>query len=415
MPLRTHGRPLLLAALALFIPHAAAAQKPGAPAVRQLTTPASPASGQPNLFAGPKGRVYLSWVDRLEGKRFALRFSVREGGGWSRPLTIAEGANWFVNWADFPSVVALPDGSLAAHWLARNGTGVYSYDVKVSRSFDGGRTWAEPFTPHRDGTQTEHGFVSMFPAPGRRLGAVWLDGREMKQSGGSGGGHDAHGHGSMTLRYAAVSRDGSLSSESLLDARVCECCQTSAAMTSEGPLVVYRDRSDKEVRDIYYTRLTPSGRWSEPRAVHSDGWQIDGCPVNGPSVAAHGKQVAVAWFTMAGGSPHVRVAFSTDAGAAFGPPVDADDGDAIGRADVLVLEDGAAVVCWLERTKDGAEVRARRVRPDGARGPSVTVAASGASRSSGFPQMAPHGGRLVFAWTSPQGVITAEAEVPPAR
>ncbi|HLM54532.1 MAG TPA: hypothetical protein VK422_00290, partial [Pyrinomonadaceae bacterium] len=245
-------------------------------------------------------------------------------------------------------------------------------------------------------------------------GAVWLDGREMKQSAGDGHG-EGHGHGSMTLRYAAVSRDGRLTSEQLLDARVCECCQTSTATTAEGTLVVYRDRSDKEVRDIYYTRLSRDGRWSEPRAVHADGWRLEGCPVNGPSVAARGRRAAVAWFTIADGSPRVRLAFSNDAGATFGPPAEAGDGDPIGRADVLLLEDGSAVVCWLERTKEGAEVRARRVRPDGTRGPSVTVAAPGASRSSGFPQMALDRGRLLFAWTSPQGVMTADADVPPAR
>ncbi|HEV2862557.1 MAG TPA: sialidase family protein [Pyrinomonadaceae bacterium] len=407
---RTEASLLVAAAFALFISNAAA-QTPKPAAVRGLPSPAAAASGQPSLFAGPRGRVYLSWVERLAGKRFALRFSAREGAGWSPARTVAEGENWFVNWADFPSVVALPDGSLAAHWLVRRGAGVYSYDVKVSRSFDGGLTWAEPLTPHRDGTESEHGFVSMFPAPGPLLGAVWLDGREMKQP--EGGGHgEGHAHGSMTLRYAAVARDGRLTSEQLLDARVCECCQTSAATTSEGTLVVYRDRSDKEVRDIYYTRLTRDGRWSEPRAVHADGWRLDGCPVNGPSVAARGRHAAVAWFTMADGSPRVRVAFSKDAGATFGPPVGADDGDPLGRADVLVLEDGSAVVCWLERTKDGAEVRARRLRPDGTRGPSLTVAAPGASRSSGFPQMAPDRGRLLFAWTSPQGVMTAEADVP---
>lgn len=376
--------------------------------VRELPTPAARESGQPNLTTGPDGRVYLSWLERVEGRRFALRFAVREGAGWSAPRTVSEGDNWVVNWANFPSFAALPDGSLAAHWLARSaGGGAYASDVRVARSFDGGKTWGTPVTPHRDGTPTEHGFVSMFPAEGNALGAVWLDGREMKQAEGVHG----HGHGEMTLRYAAIGAGGQLSAEALVDARVCECCQTAAAETSEGVVVVYRDRSAGELRDISIVRLA-GGKWSEPRTVHEDGWRLDGCPVNGPSVAAAGARVAVAWFTMAGDSPHLRLAFSDDAGRTFKAPVEVGDGDPVGRVSVLMLADGSALVCWIERTKGGAEVRARRVRPGAPPEPSVTVAPSGATRSSGFPRVARSGRQITFAWTSPAGVKTAEMDAP---
>jgi hypothetical protein len=200
---------------------------------RELQSPTAPGSGQPNSAVSPDGRVHLSWIERLGEGRFSLRFSTMEKGGWSAPRTIAEGANWFVNWADFPSMVALPDGSLAAHWLVKSGTGTYAYDINISRSFDGGKTWGKPFVPHRDGTQTEHGFVTMFAARDGSLAAVWLDGREMK-------GHETgHGHGNMTLRYVKIKRDGALADEAVLDAKVCECCQTSAAMTGDGPAIVH--------------------------------------------------------------------------------------------------------------------------------------------------------------------------------
>lgn len=390
---------------------------------RLIPTPTEAGSGQSNLAVGEDGRVYLSWIERLGKGRFALRFSVLESGGWSSPRTIAEGENWFINWADFPSLAALPDGSLAAHWLVKSGPATYAYDVYISRSFDGGKTWSKPFTPHRDGTQTEHGFVSMFPSVDGRLSAVWLDGREMKMNSkenGEGGAKehaDDHGHGQMTLRYATVRREGSafkIENEAKLDGRVCECCQTSAAVTSEGPIVAYRDRSEDEVRDIGVVRLR-DGRWTEPKIVHADNWKINACPVNGPFIVADGRRVALAWFTLGDEDrPQVRVAFSKDAGASFSAPVNVDEGDPVGRVAAMLLEDGSAFVLWLERTKTGAELRARRVRADGSRDPSIIVAPSGAARSSGFPRMARTRGRIIFSWTGAR-VLTAEMPLPATK
>lgn len=376
--------------------------------VRELSSPAGTGSGQPNLAVSPDGRVYLSWIERLGEGRFSFRFTTLEKDGWSTPRVIAEGSNWFVNWADFPSMVALPDGSLAAHWLVKSGQGAYEYDVTISRSFDGGKTWGKPFIPHRDGAKAEHGFVSLFAAKDGSLAAVWLDGREMKPAE---GGHD-HDKGNMTLRYVKIKRDGALVDDAALDTRVCECCQTSAAMTAEGPVVVYRDRSEaeKEIRDISIVRLK-GGEWSAPRPVFQDGWQLNGCPVNGPAVAAAGRRVAVAWFTGADKTSRVKLAFSNDAGETFGQPVAVDDGNPAGRVDVLLLDDGSAMVCWLEKLSEGGAVRVRRVRPDGRLGEAITVAPSGTARSNGFPQMARAARELVFAWKGDR-VLTAALALP---
>lgn len=376
--------------------------------VRELPSPAGIGSGQPNLAVGPDGRVYLSWLERLGEGHFALRFAVKETDGWSAPRSIAEGSNWFVNWADFPSMIALPDGSLAAHWLVKNGPGTYAYDVHISRSDDGGESWSRPLVPHRDGTASEHGFVSLFTAEGGSLAAVWLDGRETRpDTVESDHEHDA---GNMTLRFARIEGQGTLHDEALLDARTCDCCQTSAALTAEGPVVVYRDRSDGEVRDISIVRQN-KGQWSEPRTVFEDNWVFHGCPVNGPSVAASGRRVAVSWFTAVNDVPRVKLAFSGDAGASFGEPIIVDDGKPLGRVESLLLDDGSALVCWLEMQSTGSEVRVRRIGPDGKRESAITVTPTGSARSNGFPQMVSTGGTLVLAWTQDR-VRTAEMPLP---
>jgi hypothetical protein len=361
--------------------------------IQEMDSPAGAASGEPNLFAGSDGRVYLTWIEKKGENTHALRFAVRKGNGWSAPATIIEAENLMVNWADFPSLVALPDGTLVAQWLVKSSPEGHAYDVHIARSSDGGKSWSKPLAPHRDGTKTEHGFVSMLPSASGRTFAVWLDGRNFK-----GDSHSATNE--MTLRYASLDTKGQPSEEAVLDSRVCDCCQTSAAMTSEGPLVAYRDRSDKEVRDISIVRLL-KGRWTEPRTLHADGWEIHGCPVNGPAVAADGRRVAIAWFTGAKDVPRVKVIFSTDAGQTFGQPIQVDEGHPAGRVDVEVLGDGSALVTWLENTANGGEIKIRRVRPDGVPEEAKTLSISSVARASGFPRAVRAGSEVVFAWTQP--------------
>ena len=237
-------------------------------AIRASNSPTDGDSREPELSATQDGRIILSWVEKIGDKKYALRIATLDGKGWGESRTVAEGENWFINWADFPSVIALKDGSLAAHWLVKSGSSTYAYNVNISRSTDGGRTWSKSIVPHRDNTQTEHGFVSLIPLSDGRLGAIWLDGRNMK--GMKEGDDHAPAAQSMTLRYAAIDAQGRISDEAQLDDRICECCQTSAAITPEGAIAVYRDRSQSEVRDIYVAKRSARhlfGQTTEQRGL----------------------------------------------------------------------------------------------------------------------------------------------------
>ena len=366
-------------------------------AIQELNSPAGAASGGANLYTGADGRVYLTWIEKKGEKAYAVRFAVRDKNSWSEPRTVIEAENLLANWADFPSMIALKDGTLVAQWLLKSSPDGHASDVNIARSTDGGKSWGKPITPHRDNTKTEHGFVSMLADAGGQTFMIWLDGRNF-----AGDSHAGHGSSlkEMMLRYASLDAKGQSSKEVIVDPRVCECCQTSAAMTAEGPIVVYRDRSDKEVRDISFVRFI-KGRWTQPRTLHADNWEINGCPVNGPSVSADGRKVAVAWFTSAKDVPRVKVVFSSDAGQTFGEPVQADEGRPAGRVDVEALGDGSALVTWLENTANGGEIKVRRVRPDGSRDEAKTLSVSSVARASGFPRSARSGSEVIFAWTQP--------------
>jgi len=237
------------------------------------------------------------------------------------------------------------------------------------------QTWSKPFLLNRDGRDGEHGFVSLVPLAQGGVGATWLDGRNAE---------------AMSLRYATVSARGVVANEIEVDSRACDCCSTGMAMTAGGPLIVYRDRSDDEIRDIAYVR--PGAK---PRTVHADGWKITGCPVNGPQADAIGKTAAVAWFTSANDQPRVYVAFSED----FEHAIRVDEGKPAGRVDVVLLDANRALVSWLEEN----EVRARTIRRDGTPGASTKIGDAGAARASGFPRIARLGRDVYFAWTRMDG------------
>jgi len=344
-------------------------------------------------LSGGNGDLILSWLVAEENGT-TLQFSRYLQGQWSPARTVVENVNMFANWADLPSVVPLGDDRLAAHWLVQRPHNVYSYDIAVAQSSDGGQSWSTVFAPHNDGTPTEHGFVSMFPHESK-VGLVWLDGRKMASEHNP----DDPAATGMTLRAAFSDEDRSLHGEQLIDDFVCDCCQTDVALAMSGPVAVYRNRTTAEVRDISVTRYVDGG-WQPGRTIAADEWTFAACPVNGPSIVADGRFVAVAWFTAANG-PVVRVSTSTDNGETFSAPTNVIDGDTLGRVGITLLDGGDLAVSWLRTGDSGsAEVLVRRVGRNGSLGPIVTVAAKAAGFS--VPQMIRMQDTLIFAWTESQ-------------
>ena len=358
-------------------------------AVEPLPSPAGADSSAPQLTVSGD-RAVLSWMERA-GRRATLKLVERTSSGWSEPRSVTSGDHLIVNAADVPSVRAMADGTLAAHWTEENGPDPEASTLRLSWSKDGGRTWSPPTSPYRDRTQSQHGFASLFQTPGGGLGVVWLDGRAIETA-------TSPQAENMSLRAAAYGRDGKQLSEVAIDRRVCECCSTAVATSMEGPIVAFRNRSDSEVRDIYVSRLA-AGRWSAPVAVHNDGWKIDACPVNGPAISARNRLVIVAWFTAEKDAGRAFMAFSRDAGRTFGAPVRVDDASALGHVGVELLKDGSAAVSWIEFVNERSQYRVRRIEQGGARSAPVTVAGTGESRVAGAPRIVQDRDELLFAWT----------------
>lgn len=368
--------------------------------VSSWVLPSPEGAAQANLSVAPDGDLLLSWIERREAGGHRLAFARHDAStGWSTPHTIAEGDDWFVNWADFPALQALADGSLWAHVLVKNGDAPYAYDVRLQASRDGGRTWAPAPAVHEDGTPTEHGFATLWAQPGGGLGIAWLDGRHT-----GAGGHAEHGAGgAMTLRAAQFTTKGK-QAETELDASTCDCCQTDSAVLGNTVLLAYRDRAEGEIRDIAVARFA-DGAWQTPARVHADEWMMPACPVNGPAIAARDGQAWVAWYTAAGGQPRLRLAHSTDGGRTFAAPRELAAGPAQqGRVDVAA--DGAGVwTSWVEETGGRQSLWLARHGHDlvGEHFRMKVADIVGRGRATGFPRLQVRNGEAWLAWTEVAG------------
>ena len=385
---------LLSLSITMFL--VACTPEKGKSGLQEFQIPVSQNSSLPYLVKGGDGSLYFSWVEKKDSSWVELKYSKLENGNWSQPKLIAKGNDWFVNWADYPMVAIDSEGNMMAHFLAKSSVGTYSYDVNIVRKKSGEDQWSEPIIPHKDGTPTEHGFATMLPKENGNFQIFWLDGRNT-----GGGDHRSHNGGAMTIRTAVMNMDGNLTEEAELDNRVCDCCQTTGANTNSGPVILYRDRSEMEIRDLSIVRKV-NQIWTESAPVFLDNWNIEGCPVNGPRADAIGNNLGIAWYTASNNQPKVKVIFSEDGGVTFNQQILIDESSPLGRVDMAMIVENQGLVTWLATTDSKSVIYGKVVNADGSMKESFIISETKESRASGFPQLAIHDGYAYFAWTMPE-------------
>ena len=379
-------------------------------------------AAQPSVVADPaRQRFVLSWQERdSEGCAILRTATLGRDGALGERRDVARGCDWFVNWADFPSVAIADNGDWWTWYLQKSAPSTYAYDIRLLRSEDEGRSWSAPITPHDDRTPTEHGFVSMVPMSGDRMLLAWLDGRNTLAPAPDGA-HDAHGddhaapsdghahaQGPMSLRSAEVGRDFVLRHPHEVDDRVCDCCPTDLVRRGDGAVLVYRNRSEDEIRDVYAANYA-HGRWTHVAPVRVDGWRIAGCPVNGPALAASGDRVASLWPTMAG----LRMSVKAASVGASDPAIVLESGEGVlGRPDLAPWREQEWLATWLGSGADGGHALRVAVL-DPALTPTTTqdVAALPPGRGTGMPRVASLGDVAVLVWTEPKGTEGPDARV----
>ena len=364
-------------------------------AIIEIKNPSLINSSLPRLFSNGED-LLMSWIQNKDSIA-SLKYSKFNGINWTAPTEIISGSDWFVNWADFPAI-ADNNGSILTNILKKSAEGTYTYDIHLQLYSKQKNTWKNNILLNQDGIKSEHGFVSMLPYNNDSFFVTWLDGRTLVGV--------PKENEQMTLRAAFIDAEGEISNDILLDDKTCECCNTAATMTANGPVVAYRDRSDTEIRDISIVRFV-NGNWTAPKNVYQDHWEIPGCPVNGPAIDSFNDAVALAWFTAENDNPRIQVSFSENQGETFGLQYRVDNGNAIGRVDVVMIDQNNAVVSWMEPDGIDTLIQILKVSSNGEKNMPITITKTRSERSSGFPQLEVVGDKLYVAWTSLEDKIPA--------
>ena len=355
-----------------------------------IKTPAG--SMSPHLSTSKSNITILNWLEPTDdGHR--IQFS-KYDSGWAKPSTVTNGNDWFINWADFPSVINFNQNEYAAHWLKKSGESTYAYDAYISISKNNGKSWSQPIKAHEDETQTEHGFLSFYEHK-NELGFIYLDGRKMANKA-----TNDKSHSSMSLRSGSIDSNSKLNNTQNIDGLVCECCQTDITVTDRGPIGVYRDRSEEEYRDIYITKLENES-WTEGKPLHLDNWKINGCPVNGPVIAGNNNEITVAWYTRSGGKSNIKIAKSFDYGETFNEPLLIGTNETVGHISMTTDNKRNTWLLWQKTAKKGlVELVLTKIEPDSNQIMHKIIEEAGKSPRFSFPQIARNGETIILAYTT---------------
>ena len=359
---------------------------------KDISIETPPGSMSPHLSTSKSNITILNWLEPTdEGHR--IQFS-RYDSAWTNPSSVIQGDDWFINWADFPSVINFNENEYAAHWLKKSGKSTYAYDAYISISNDDGKSWSQPIKAHDDKTQTEHGFLSFYEHE-NELGFIYLDGRKMAND----ATHDKS-HSSMSLRSGTIDKNLRLIDTQSIDGLVCECCQTDITITDKGPIGVYRDRSEEETRDIFITKLE-DGVWGKGKPLHLDNWKINGCPVNGPVITGNNNDITVAWYTRAGGRSNIKIAKSTDYGETFGNPILLGTNETVGHISMTNDAKGNSWLLWQRSANKGSvELILTKIESESNEIMHKVIEEAGKTPRFSFPQITRNNDQIILAYST---------------
>ena len=354
---------------------------------------AEPALGASAAFA-PDGRL---WVVTAHDGHVWLRHSDDFGKTLSRPVAVnAEAEAISAEGENRPKIALGPQGEIYVSWthpLPKPWTGF----IRFARSLDGGKHFSAPITVHHDRERITHRFGALVVDAAGNVFVAWIDKRDLAAAKAAG-----KAYAGAAVYYAwSTDRGKHFEPERKLADHSCECCRIAVAPTPDGGIgVFWRSVFGDNIRDhshavVHYGQPAPTVR----RATFT-GWQIAGCPHQGPGLAvtADGHADGV-WFSAKDGKPTIW--YGTLDPGHEPKHLQKMAGSGAAHADVAVA--GKIVwVVWNQFAPEGTDL-VGRVSHDGGASfgkPQILATAHGAA---GSPQLLRFRDRTYVAWNTGEG------------
>ncbi|HEX8281959.1 MAG TPA: sialidase family protein [Pyrinomonadaceae bacterium] len=387
-------------------------------------------AAEPAVATAEGGAVYVAWVGHGAGREadvWLARFD-REGRRENDPARVNPSAGGASAWrGDPPQVAVADDGTVYVSWTARAAETGHATTLYLSASRDGGRSFDPPVKVNDDAGACVHGMHSLAVGRGGRVYLAWLDERNVvrhdahKNHGGAAKGGDSSGakkasagvHGEQNREvFFAASADGgrTFSPNRRVASEACPCCKTALAVSPDGRVHLgWRQVLPGDFRHIAVASSADGGAtFGAAVVVSDDRWELRGCPVSGPALAAgDGGSLRVLWYTAGeAGRPGLYSSESDDGGRTFAPRRLVKDGNL--RGTPMLLGDGRgglfAVFEGAGESGSNGLWRARLGEAGGDAGGASPVA-GGESAAAAF-----RAGRLNVAYVAQGGVWLAGAD-----
>jgi hypothetical protein len=367
-------------------------------ATLRLAVPAAANSGASLAASGSS--VVVTWSARTDaGTDVYASFSADAGASFGPPVRVNDvPGDARVSGEQAPRV-AIGRGVRVVWVSRRDGAAT----IRTASTRPGEQAFSPAATVHATGLRGARGWPSLAVDADGTAHVVWLDGR---------GDPPAPAGGSPTPRKAnrqdifqSVRRPDGTGDEVRLATDVCFCCKTSVTTGPDGTVyVAWRHIYPPNLRDMAVARSTDGGRtFGAPVRVSEDGWAIDACPDDGPSIGVDARgAVHIAWPTEVGeDGKGIFYSFSTDGGRTFAPRVRVDDGGGSAAHPYLAIAGPEEVAVAWDQGPAPRRAYLRRIGPGAAGKPALgALVQLGGDEAGVYPVVASTPAGLVAAWTA---------------
>ncbi|HEX6058355.1 MAG TPA: sialidase family protein [Gemmatimonadaceae bacterium] len=367
----------------------------GGPAVElepPTTLSAPTAVGAAPMFViAPDGRRTAAWISAPGGGSDGRLYISTDGGPPTElrdPLGAIE-----AHGESPPKLAYAPDGALHALYAVAKvvpGRRFPASALRAVRSEDGGRTWSEPVTVTDAAEFGSHNFHALHADARGIVWASWLDGRGGKSAAYVTRSTDGGRTWAPNVRVDMGESCPCCRTAVATDPRDPSRAYMSWRTVAPGNV--------REV--VVAASTDGGATWGAPVRAQRDGWVFEGCPHAGPALRVDSAgRVHIAWWSGKDGAAGVFYARSDDGARTFGEPVPLGTAAFSRPAHVQLAVDGRDVVAaWDDGRVEVPRVLVR-VSRDGGERFARAITASDSARIATYPVLTLAGGRLTIAWS----------------